>query len=550
MNKLLPALLMLAAGSAQAGSFDLVFYGGRVVDGTGAPWFLADVGVVGDRIAAIGDLSRDAAARRIDASGLVVAPGFIDMMGQSEYNILVDSRAASKITQGITTEITGEGESIAPINSRMAADARGLWDRYGVAANFPRLSDYWTAFRKSGSTINLGTYVGAGGVRNFVVGQGSRAATSAELKAMEDLVVQAMEDGALGVSSALIYVPGSYAATEELIVLARAAGRYGGGYITHMRSEGEGIDAALSEALRISREAGVRADIYHLKLGGTKSWGRMGPVLKRLEEARRDGVNVAANVYPWTASSNGLDVSLPDWAREGGSEKLIARLKDPETLAKVKESFLREDPSGWSKGGAARILITSVANPELRKYEGRTLEEIGRLEGKDPLDVLISLVIADKTHTDRVTFGMSEDDVRTALKHPLIAMCTDSGARAEDGPLSKDRSHPRAWATVPRILGKYVRDEGLLTLEEAVRKMTSLPASRVRLMDRGILRPGFAADIVLFDPEAVRERSTYADPTHYSEGFPYVVVNGRLVVDGGRITSERPGRPLYGPGRR
>ncbi|HOW89833.1 MAG TPA: amidohydrolase family protein, partial [Elusimicrobiales bacterium] len=452
--------------------------------------------------------------------------------------------------QGITTEITGEGDSIAPVSPRMAAESRGYWERYGVTADFPRLADYWKAFRKSGSAVNLGTYVGAGGVRNYVIGQDSRAATAAELKAMEDLVAQAMKDGALGLSSALIYVPGSYASTEELVALARAAGRYGGGYITHMRSEGAGIDAALSETFRIAREAGVRADIYHLKLGGSKSWGGMGAVLKRLETARRDGLDVAANVYPWTASSNSLDVSLPDWVREGGTVKLLARLKDPETLAKAKASFLEEDPAEWSRGGASRILITSVAAPELKKYEGKTLEEIGRLEGRDPLDSLIGLVIADEARTGRVTFGMSEDDVRAALRHPLVAMCTDSGARAEDGPLSGDRSHPRAWATVPRILGKYAREEGLMTLEEAVRKMTSLPASRVRLMDRGILRPGFAADIVLFDPAAVRERSTYSDPMHYSEGFPYVAVNGRLVVDGGRITTERPGRPLYGPGRR
>jgi dihydroorotase/N-acyl-D-amino-acid deacylase len=387
-------------------------------------------------------------------------------------------------------------------------------------------------------------------VREFVVGQDSRPATAAELRAMEGLVAQAMEDGALGLSTALIYVPGSFATTEEIIALAKVAARFGGGYVTHQRDEGGGIDASLSEVFRIAAEAGVPADIHHIKVSGRKSWGRMGEVLGRIEAARGDGVDVAANVYPWTASSNGLETSLPDWARAGGREKLIARLKDPETLARVRESFLREAPADWSTGGASRILITSVLNPALKKYEGRTLEEIARAENKDPFDMLVGIVVDDDAHTDRVTFGMSEDDVRAALKHPLVAMCTDSGARAEDGVYSEGRSHPRAWATVPRILGRYVRDERLIPLEEAVRKMTSLPASRARLRDRGILRAGFAADIVAFDPSAVRERSTYADPTHYAEGIPYVAVNGRLVVDQGRITRERPGRPLYGPGYR
>ncbi|MBI3549823.1 MAG: D-aminoacylase [Elusimicrobia bacterium] len=557
MNALLAAVVTLGAasalaapnaGSAKEAAYDLIFAGGRVVDGTGAPWFRADVGVVGDRIAAIGNLSSAKAKRRVDASRLVVAPGFIDLLGQSEYNVLVDSRAASKITQGITTEITGEGSAIAPVNARMVADGKGVWNRYGVVADFPRLADYWAAFRRTGSAINLGTFVGAGGVRDFVVGQDSRTATADEIRAMETLVAQAMEDGALGLSTALIYVPGRFASTEEIVSLSKVAARYGGSYITHQRSEGDEIDASLAEVFRIAKEAAIPADVYHIKLSGKKNWGRMEAILRRLEEARAQGLDVAANVYPWTASANGLDASLPAWARDGGREKLVARLKDPETLAKVKESFIKQDPADWSLGGPSRILITSVMNPELKKYEGKTLEEIGRAEAKDPFNVLVDVVIADNAYTERATFGMSEDDVRAAVKHPLVAMCTDSGARAEDGIYSKEKSHPRAWATVPRILGRYVRDEKLLPLEEAVRKMTSLPAARVRLRDRGILRAGFAADIVAFDPETIRERSTYADPIHYAEGVPYVVVNGRLVVDEGKITRERPGRPLLGPG--
>ena len=548
---LLLALLsaVAAAAAPTPAACDLLFAGGRVVDGTGAAWFRADVCVVSDRIAAVGALGDRPARRRIDASGLVVAPGFIDMLGQSEYNVLVDGRAASKITQGITTEITGEGASIAPVNARMIADGKETWEHYGVTPNWTTLAQYFAEFRRRGSTINLGTFVGAGGVRNLVIGKDNRAATPEELRAMEAAVAQAMEDGALGLSTSLIYVPDTYASTEEIIALARVAARYGGSYITHQRNEDDTIDQSLDEVFRIAREAKLPAEIYHLKTAGRANWGEMPGVLKRIEAARAEGLDVTADQYPWTASSNGLDASLPVWVREGGAEKLVERLRDPATRARAREDFLKEHPEEWP-AHAGEILITSVLNPDLKKYEGQTIADIAKAEAKDPLDVIMDIVIADKGNTGRVTFGMSEEDVRAALKHPLVSFCTDSGAMAEDGILSKEKSHPRAWASAPRILGKYVREEKLLTLEEAVRKMTSLPASRMRLPDRGIVRPGMAADLVAFEPERVRERSTYTDPTHYSEGIPFVMVNGALVVDGGRITDARPGRILKGPGAR
>lgn len=529
--------------------YDLVLSGGRVVDGTGAPWFRADVGVIGDRIAAVGDLKNAAATRRIDASGLVVTPGFIDMLGQSEYEVLVDNRAASKITQGITTEITGEGSAIAPLNARMIADGRDTWRRFGVTPDWTTLDGYWKAFRRARPAINLGTFVGAGGVRNLAMGQDDRPPTASEMEAMKAAVAGAMEDGALGLSSSLVYVPDRFASTEEVIALARVAAGYGGSYITHQRSEDSALDASLDEVFRIAREASVQTEIYHLKVAGRRQWGKMPAVLARIEAARAGGLDVTADVYPWTASSNGLDASLPGWVREGGDEKMVERLKDPATRARARADFLKEDPE-WADGGAAGILLTQLYAPELKKYEGRTLAEIGQEEKKDPLDVLIDLVIADRGNTGRVTFSMSEADVKAALAHPLVSICTDSSAQAEDGILSKQRSHPRAWGSAARILGKYVREEKLLTLEEAVRKMTSLPASRMRLHDRGILRPGMMADLVAFDPKTVAERSTYADPLHYSAGIPYVAVNGQLVVDGGRITDARPGRPILGPGTR
>lgn len=540
--------LIAGLGMGRETVYDLIFAGGRVVDGTGAPWFRADVGVVGDRIAAIGDLSKASATRRIDASRLVVAPGFIDMMGQSEYNVLVDNRVASKITQGITTEITGEGSSIAPLNDRMIEEGRDVWSRYGVTPGWTTLAGYWKEFRRTRSAVNLGTFVGSGGVRDLVIGQANRRARPEELEAMKAAVARAMEEGALGLSSALIYVPDCFASTEELIALARVAASYGGSYIVHQRDEGNGIDASLDEVFRVAREAAIPAEIYHLKTSGDRNWGRMPAVLKRLEEAREQGLDVSADQYPWTASSNGLVDSLPSWVQEGGRGPLLVRLRDQATRARVRRDFLAENP-GWPEG-ASRILITSVLNLDLKKYEGRTIAEIARDEGKDPLDAVMDIVLADRGNTGRVTFGMSEEDVQAALKHPLVSMCTDSGSSAEDGIFSKEKSHPRAWASTARILGHYVREVKLLRLEEAIRKMTSLPASRMRLRDRGLLRPGMAADIVAFDPDTVQERSTYADPNHYSQGFAYVAVNGELVIDGGKITDARPGRPLFGPGYR
>jgi N-acyl-D-amino-acid deacylase len=533
---------------------DLLFTGGRVVDGTGAPWFRGDVCVVGDRIAAIGRLDDAKAKRRIDASKLVVAPGFVDMLGQSEYNVLVDPRAASKITQGITTEITGEGSSIAPTNARILGEGKEAFEHYGVTPDFTTLAGYWKAFTRARPTINLGTFVGAGSVRNLVVGESDRRATPDELRQMEAAVAQAMEEGAFGLSTSLQYVPDRFASTEEIVALAKVARRYGGSYITHQRSESHAIDQSLDEVFRIAREAEIPAQIYHLKTSGRPNWGRMAAVLKRIEDARAAGLDVSADQYPYIAGQNGLDANLPLWVRDGGRDLMIERLKDPAVRARVKADVSKDDPS-WENqylgaGGPAGILIVSVVNPALKKYEGRTIEQIAKAESKDPVDVIMDVVSADRGNTSNVIFIMSEDDVRLALKHPLVSLCTDSGASAKDGIFSQERSHPRAWGSAARILGRYVREEKLLTLEEAVRKMTSLPASRMGLADRGIVRPGMLADLVVFDPDGVRDKATFDDPLQYSEGIPFVAVNGELVVDGGQITAARPGRALFGPGYR
>jgi len=543
-----------AAASTATVSCDLLFAGGRVVDGTGAPWFRADVCVTGDRITAVGLLEGVAVRRRIDASRLVIAPGFIDMMGQSEYRLLVDGRAASKITQGITTEITGEGGSIAPLNARMLASGKSTYDHYGYTPSFTTLAGYFDELTKRGAALNVGTFVGAGGVRSLVIGEDDRPPTEAELEQMKAAVDQAMREGALGVSTSLIYVPDHFASTEEIIALARVAASHGGSYITHQRDEGDdnggGLDASMEEIFRIAREAKIPAEIYHLKASGKRNWGRMKALLKKIEDARASGLDISADQYPWAASSNNLDASLPVWVREGGAEKMVARLTDPAQRAKTREDFLKLPENTDWPAGASRILVTSVLNAALKGYEGQTIEQIAAAAKKDPIDVIIDLVIADRGNTARVSFSMSEDDVREALRHPFVSFCTDSGASAEDGIFSKQKSHPRAWGSASRILGYYVREQKVLTLEEAIRKMTSLPAARMHLSDRGIVRAGMAADLVAFDPDTVAARATYADPLHYSAGIPYVAVNGQLVVDEGAITKARPGRPLRGPGYR
>jgi N-acyl-D-amino-acid deacylase len=533
---------------------DVLITGGRVVDGTGSPWFKGDVGIAGDRIVSVGPATGATAALTIDASKLVVAPGFIDLLGQSEFNVLVDGRAASKIVQGVTTEVTGEGTSIAPVNDRMIQDAALNARHFGVVQDWRTLGDYFARLeQRSHPAINVATFVGAGGVRNYVIGKDDRPATPAELDRMKQLVAQAMEQGAVGVSSSLQYVPDRFASTDEIVELAKVAAGYGGVYFTHQRSESGRIFESLDEVIAIAERAQIPAEIWHLKTAYKANFGRMAEVLKRIEAARERGVDVAANMYPYARASNGLDACLPLWVREGGLDKMLARLKDSAERARIKQDMADSTATAWENqwygaGGGEGIMLSSVLNPELRKYEGKTLAEIGRAMGEDPRDAVMDLVIADRGESSVITSIMSEEDVATALRHRLVGVGTDSGAQAEDGKLSESKSHPRAWGSFPRILGKYVRDEHLLTLEEAIRKMTAKAASRVHLSDRGVVRPGMIADITIFDPATIRDVSTFEDPKHYAVGVKHVFVNGRRVVADGVITAERPGRPLRGPG--
>ena len=541
-------------GPEQHFDYDLLIRNGHVVDGTGNPWTSDDIGVSGDRIAFVGHADPGVTARRtIDASGLIVAPGFIDMLGQSEMSLLIDRQAVSKITQGITTEITGEGGSIAPLNDKQIADAKPFTSHYGITIDWHTLDEYLRRLEDQHPAINLATYVGEAQIREFVLGDDDRAPTPAELKQMEEMVGDAMDDGAFGLSTALIYAPGSYAHTDEIIALARRAAKAGGIYATHMRNEGDTESAALDEAIRIGREANIPVEIFHLKAGGKQNWGKMRQVLDKIEAARASGVDVTADLYPYLAAATSLGASIPPKYHEGGTEKFMERLRDPAQRAAIKADLQQRGDTPWEKlwvgsGGADGVLILGVLNPELKPFEGKTIAQIAKMQNKDVYDTLMDIVLADKDNTGAAYFFMSEDDLRLALQQPFVSVGTDFGEVSPTGKLSEGRAHPRAYGSFPRILGHYVRDEHLLGLEDAVRKMTSLAAQRVGLTQRGLLRQDYFADVTIFDPATIAEVATYDDPNRMSKGVRYVVVNGTVEIDDGRITGDTGGRPLRGPG--
>jgi N-acyl-D-amino-acid deacylase len=537
--------------AAEAG-YDVIIRNGHVIDGTGSPWYAADVAVKDGRIAAVGRLGGAKGARTIDAHGMVVAPGFIDMLGQSELTLLVDPRAPSKIFQGITTEVTGEGQSIAPLNDNMIKENQSGYDHFKVKADWRTLAEYFARLEKQGIGINMGTYIGAASARAMVIGYGNRAPTPEELKQMEALVEQGMREGALGLSTALQYPPAPYASTEELIALAKVASRHGGIYATHMRSEGNAEDAALDEAFRIGREAGIGVEIFHLKTSGQENWGKMPRVIERIEKARAEGIDVAADTYAYTAWNNDMAAFTPPWANDGGNEKLVERLKDPAMRARMRKDMTT--PTGdWDNEwlaikGPQDILICSVNNPELVKYQGKRISEIAAEWKKDAIDTIFDFLIQDKAGTYVTVFGMEEADVALALQQPWMSIDNDASGTSPEGILGKDHPHPRAYGTFPRILAKYVRDEHKLSLPDAIRKFTSLPAQREHFVDRGVIKQGMWADLVVFDPATVHDEATYADPNRFSVGMQYVLVNGVPVIEDGKMTGKLAGKVLRGPG--
>ena len=538
--------------SAAPADYDIIIRHGRVIDGSSRAGFIADVAIKNDRIVRIGNLRGVKAKREIDASGQIVAPGFMDMLGQSEQYVLIDPRAMSKVMMGVTTEITGEGESIAPLNDRILKEQEDFNRRFNLTVDWRTLDQYFKRLEKQGSGINLGTFVGATQVREYVIGYDDRRPTAAELEQMKKLVADAMKDGALGVSTSLQYVPARFAKTDEVVELAKVAHQYGGIYITHQRSEANAIDDSMKEVFEIARRANIPAEIWHFKTAYKKNWGRMPEMLQRIAAARRQGLKITADVYPYVAGSTSLSACLPPWALEGGTDKMIARLKDPGTRERLKKE-IQTDSQDWENiylgsGGPGGILIGAVTNRELEAWQGKRLSEIATAQNKDPLDALFDFIIADHGQTGAIFFMMQESDMKAALKSPFVSICTDSGARATDGPLAGSKSHPRGWGTYPRILGRYVRDEKLMPLERAIHKMTGLPASNVGLKQRGLLREGYFADITIFDPKTVIDRATFEEPNQYPVGINYVIVNGQIEVDSGQRTATNSGRVLRGPG--
>jgi N-acyl-D-amino-acid deacylase len=541
-----------ATASTDEAPFDVIIANGHIIDGTGSPWYTGDVGIRAGRIAAIGKLGNAQAKRRIDAAGKVVAPGFIDMLGQSEYTILVDPRLPSKIYQGITTEITGEGTSPAPMMGFARVEAGQTLEHYGLKADWQSLGEYFARLERQGIGINLASYVGATTLREVVIGGENRAATPAELQRMRSLVREAMEQGAVGVSTSLEYAPAPYASTEELIALATEAAPYGGVYATHMRSEGDGMVAALDETFRIAREAQIPAEIWHLKVAGKKNWGHMPDVIMRIEAARASGLDITADTYAYTAWFNDMSAFVPPWAHDGGNEKMIERLKDPATRARIVKD-IKTPSDTWDNEwdevpGPDSILIGVVKNPALHSLQGQTIAAIAKARGKDPIETLLDILVEDNGFTSCAVFGMQEDDVALALVQPWVSVNNDSSGTAPEGKLGEEHPHPRAYGTFPRILRKYVREEHRLMLEDAIRKFSALPAQRMRLTDRGVLKRGLWADVVVFDPATIADRSTFSAPNQLAAGMRWVLVNGVPVIADGQMTGAKPGHVLRGPG--
>jgi N-acyl-D-aspartate/D-glutamate deacylase len=534
--KLLPLLWISFSLCAQ--DYDLILRGGRIVDGTGNPSFLGDVAIQNQKIAAIGKLTGKTAKQVIDASGLIIAPGFIDIHNHSDESVLVDGNAQSMVRQGVTSMIFGEGGSMAP------------------SRRFARFSDYFAELLKRGVSANIGSYVGSSEVYTFVRGHKAGPPTAGELARMREKVREAMDDGALGVASSLSGPPGAWIDTNTLVAMCEIAGERGGIYSTHMRTEGFGVFESVAEALEIGRRARLPVDIIHLKIAEHKLWGKMPELIGVIANARAQGQEVEAHVYPYRAGQNNLASIIPPWAHEGGRDAMIARLKDASLRERLEREILNGIPgSNWynhytATGSWEGMLLVRLSNPQYRKYEGKRMDQVIREMGLPPIEALFKLLIDNSGSAPTVFFHHSEEDMRYALKQPFVSIGSDGSAAATSGPLSQGNPHPRWYGTFPRILGRYVREEKVLTMEEAIRKMTSANASKIRIYDRGLLRAGMAADVTVFDPAKVIDHATYEKPHQYASGIEYVFVNGTAVLARGEHTGARPGQILKGSGSR
>jgi len=544
--------MLLCAGCSAPIRYDLILRNGLIHDGTGAEPVRGDVAVDGDRIAAVGDLGPARGHTEIDVGGLVIAPGFINMLSWANDSLIADGRSQSDIRQGVTLEVMGEGWSMGPWNERMKEDDRREQGDTKYDIEWTTLGEYLDYLVKRGVSCNVASFVGAATVRIHEVGYEDRPATDEELERMCELVRQAMREGALGVASSLIYAPAIYADTEELVALARAAGEYGGMYISHMRNEGDSLLEAFDELLTIAREAGVWAEVYHIKASGRANWPKMDELIYRINQARAQGLHITADMYTYHASSTGLNAIMPPWVQEGGQQEWVKRLKDPAIREQVKEEMntpTTEWDNGYlSAGSPENILLVGFRSEALKPLTGRTLAEVAAARGTPPEETAMDLVIEDDSRVECVFFSMSEENVQKVMRQPWVSFCSDASSLAPEGIFLKRSTHPRAYGSFARVLGKYSRDEGLFPLNEAVRRLTSLPAENLKLDSRGRLAKGYYADIVVFDPATITDHATFEQPHQYATGMVHVFVNGVQVLKDGRHTGATPGRVVRGPG--
>ncbi|MFL6234544.1 MAG: amidohydrolase family protein [Thermoanaerobaculia bacterium] len=546
---LLPALALALAASPK--TYDLILRGGTIYDGSGGKPFVGDVAVNGDRIVSVGSLGSAKGKKEVDARGLAVSPGFVNMLSWATESLLVDGRAQSDVRQGVTLEVMGEGGSMGPLNDAMKKETVEQQGDLKYPVTWTTLGEYLDQLAARGIAPNVASFVGATTVRIHEVGYANRPPTAEELARMRKLVDQAMEEGALGVGSSLIYAPAFYAGTDELVALCEEAARYGGMYISHMRSEGNRLLEAMDELIDISRRAKLPAEIYHLKAAGQQNWGKLDAAIKKVEDARASGLRITADMYNYTAGATGLDASMPPWVQEGGLEAWIARLKDPAIRERVKKEM--DTPTdAWENfftaAGPDRILLAAFKNEKLKPLTGKTLAEIAKLRGKSPEETAMDLVIEDDSRIGTIYFLMSEDNVKKEIALPWVSFGSDAEAPSAEGVFLKSSAHPRTYGNVARLLGKYVRDEKVIPLEEAVRKLTSLPATNLKIRDRGLLKPGYFADVVVFDPAKIADHATFDKPHQYATGVRHVFVNGVQVLKEGEPTGAAAGRVVRGPG--
>ncbi|MEK9808002.1 MAG: D-aminoacylase [Halieaceae bacterium] len=546
---LLFLLATLGCDNSPSVTYDTIIRGGTIYDGSGATPYRADIALKSQRIAAIGDLGGASGRIEIDATGKAVSPGFINMIGWGVTSLIKDGRGISDISQGITLEVFGEGNSMGPLSPSMREEFPKYWDQ--ISPSWTSLGEYLEFLEDRGVSSNVASFIGATTARIHVLGRDDVKASSSQLEEMQALVRDAMQEGAVGVASSLIYTPASFANTEELIALASAASEYGGIYASHMRNEGKGIFEALDELITIAREADIPAEIYHLKISYPPFWDRFDDVLAVIEDARRSGLKITADMYPYPAGSTGLDAIMPPWVKEGGIDQWIARMQDPETRAKLIQA-MRENPDDWdnrlASGGADSVLLVEFRNPDLKHLAGMTLAEVAQQRGMSPEETAMDLVIEDRTRVGAMYFNQSEDVVRKAIQQPWVSFCTDAVSIAAEGDQLLNHRHPRTYGTFPRVLGHYVRDLQLLSLEQAVHRASGLPATNLSLRDRGFLREGYFADVLVFDPDTIQDHATFEKPHQYSTGMEKVFVNGELVFDDGVHTGALPGQVVRGPG--